>query len=431
MALKHRIGLGLFCVVIALFGFSFETEARRVPRRPSPPVLKLERVVLVQRHGVRSPTQDSTILKAWAEKDWPDWGIAPGELTSHGREVVKLVAGTVGSEYRAKGLLSCSDLDVEPGMMVWADGKDSRTRESGEILAGELLSGCRSRVPIQFLSPANREDPVFDSLKGRCALDPKRARASVAAALGSQPVVDPRTRAALDHIQEAMAPGACHGGTGACLDGEAEIVADNYHLRSTKPLSVGSAAAEIFLLEFAQGMPVEQVAWGRGTGVESIERFMAAHERADKLTRQLEYVAVRRGAAMARLILDTLNGVPHPSNPSVAKDTRLLALAGHDTNLSNMAGVFGLDLRVDGQPDSTAPATALAFELWRDVKTGIRYVRPRVFYLELAQMRDLKPEKAHDSILVFKHCSNSGPDGLCPLRELSGNVIRRIPKYCR
>jgi 4-phytase / acid phosphatase len=108
----------------------------------------------------------------------------------------------------------------------------------------------------------------------------------------------------------------------------------------------------------------------------------------------------------------------------------VLALAGHDTNLSNMAGIFGLELRVDGQPDSTAPATALAFELWRDVKTKIGYVKPRVFYLKLSQMRNLKPEKAHDATLTLKHCSNDGPDGLCRLDELSRNIDQRTPRYC-
>jgi 4-phytase / acid phosphatase len=126
-----------------------------------------------------------------------------------------------------------------------------------------------------------------------------------------------------------------------------------------------------------------------------------------------------------------LKGVPRLSNLMVVKEVKVLALAGHDTNLSNMAGIFGLELRVDGQPDSTAPATALAFELWRDVKTKIRYVKPRIFYLELSQMRDLKPEKARDSTLTFKHCSNNGPDGLCPLLDLSKNIDQRIPRSCR
>jgi 4-phytase / acid phosphatase len=267
MALKPEMGIGLVCVVIALFSLSIETEARHVPHRPLQPMLELERVVLVQRHAVRSPTQKSTVLKAWAEKDWPDWGGDPGELTSHGKEVVKLVAGTLGREYRGEGLITCSDLDVEPRMMVWADGKDTRTRESGEILANGLIPNCRSKVPMPFLTPAGREDPVFDSIDTRCSFDPEQAKAAVIAALGSQAVIDPRTRKALDDIQEAMAPSACHGGTGTCLSGRSEIVATKDHLGLTGPLTIGSAAAVIFLLEYAQGMPVEQVAWGYGTKV--------------------------------------------------------------------------------------------------------------------------------------------------------------------
>lgn len=93
-----KVGLGISVIVTAAL--------MSIPSRGSAADLQLERVALVQRHGVRSPTQKSEVLKAWAEKDWPDWKVGPGELTSHGKAVVSLVAKTAGNEYRAKGLRS-------------------------------------------------------------------------------------------------------------------------------------------------------------------------------------------------------------------------------------------------------------------------------------------------------------------------------------
>jgi len=424
----------LACIFLAICGCSDVVVAQRAgeesEKAQSARVtsLKLESVVLVQRHGVRSPTQGIATLKTWAEKDWPDWKVGPGELTDHGKEVVKLVARTVGNEYRAQGLLSGSCLDVKRRIVVWADEKDRRTRESGKLLAAELAPACRFDVPVSFRKD---RDLIFNSIDSHCYLDPEQVKSAVKAVLGSQEVIDTLAREALDFIQQAMAPTACTHGPGTCLDGKSEIDATSDHVELKGPLAIGSEAAEIFLLQYAQGMSVNEVAWGHGAGVKQIERFMAAHERADQLTRNLDYIALRRGSRMARLILDTLKGSGHSGEPSVPQNVEVLALAGHDTNLSNMAGIFGLDLRVDGQPDSTAPATALAFELWRDAKTNVRYVKPKVFYLALSQMRDLKPEKARNSTLAFKHCSNDGPDGLCPLRDLSQKIDQATPLSCR
>ncbi len=70
---------------------------------------------------------------------------------------------------------------------------------------------------------------------------------------------------------------------------------------------------------------------------------------------------------------------------------KLLAFAGHDDNLSNMAGVFGADWTLPGQPDDTAPATAFALERRRDTATGAVTVSLRIFYAQLEGMRRLDP----------------------------------------
>ena len=34
---------------------------------------KLLKMVVLSRHGVRSPTQSSETLESWSRKDWPEW----------------------------------------------------------------------------------------------------------------------------------------------------------------------------------------------------------------------------------------------------------------------------------------------------------------------------------------------------------------------
>ena len=45
---------------------------------------KLLKMVVLSRHGVRSPTQSSETLGSWSRKDWPEWPVKRGELTRAG-----------------------------------------------------------------------------------------------------------------------------------------------------------------------------------------------------------------------------------------------------------------------------------------------------------------------------------------------------------
>src|SRR5690242_78120 len=66
---------------------------------------KLERVVVVMRHGVRPPTQSNEELAKYAAEPWPAWPVAPGELTPHGGETVRLMGESLAGAYRADGML--------------------------------------------------------------------------------------------------------------------------------------------------------------------------------------------------------------------------------------------------------------------------------------------------------------------------------------
>ena len=49
---------------------------------------KLLKMVVLSRHGVRSPTQSSETLESWSRKDWPEWPVKRGGLTPRGAKLV-------------------------------------------------------------------------------------------------------------------------------------------------------------------------------------------------------------------------------------------------------------------------------------------------------------------------------------------------------
>src|SRR5580698_6749411 len=146
--------------------------------------LHLVRVVLVTRHGVRPPTQSNAELAKYSDKAWPDWPVAPGELTPHGGGTVKLMGETVRETYRAEGLIPRSGCASAGQVTVWADGADQRTRESGRIFADALQPGCGLKAPFADVHP---RDPIFGgSNDAACRIDQDKARAWVAAHSNTQ-----------------------------------------------------------------------------------------------------------------------------------------------------------------------------------------------------------------------------------------------------
>src|SRR5579885_3502810 len=73
--------------------------------------LQLKYVVIVTRHGVRSPTWDADRMNQYSTQPWPDWGVAPGCLTPHGRALMKLMGAYYREWFSKEGLLPSDGCD--------------------------------------------------------------------------------------------------------------------------------------------------------------------------------------------------------------------------------------------------------------------------------------------------------------------------------
>lgn len=376
--------------------------------------VKLERVVIVMRHGVRPPTKAAEALAPLADRPWPSdavWGAKPGELTPHGAEAVRRLGDDLRRRYAALGLLPQGGrLD---DVALWADSADQRTRESARALGQGLSPGA----PLGFGSrPAGEPDPLFNGLgSGAC---PVEAAGALAAVKAQEPLETPLTRAALARLQAIAAPEACKGGAGVCLEGQDQASADERGIKLKGPLATGGEIAEDLLLEYENGLPAGSTGWGRMSRAD-LDVVMAAHARSADLTRRTSYVALRRGAPLARVILDLLDDrkLETPELSALA-GRRMVVLVGHDTNLSNLAGVFGLDWSLPGQPDPTAPGTMLAFEEWRG-PAGVE-LRIRLIYQDPDQVRGLNGGPAH---VIEAHAAQALP-------EVSRQVRASLAEAC-
>ena len=343
--------------------------------------LELKYVVIVTRHGVRSPTWDNARLDAYSAEPWPRWDVPPGNLTAHGRTLIELMGRYYREWLAGEHLLRAAGCQDAPRVYIRAD-KDQRTLETGRAFAETLAPGCGLTVHSQA---EGQTDPLFS---GAGTPDPERMLAAVCERLGKDPLkLAGDHRAALDTLQSILrSPAAEPAATGVAVKGKS--------LELTGPFATGSTFSEDLLLEYINGMEGADLGWGRLT-LETLERTLEIHTVYADLMRRTPYLARARGSNLLAHVLHSLEQAATGKQTAGAlgkPGDAVLLLAGHDTNLSNLSGMLDLSWKLAGyQPDDTPPGGALIFWLWRDAGSGRYSVKVRFVAQSLDQMRYVTP----------------------------------------
>jgi 4-phytase/acid phosphatase len=177
------------------------------------------------------------------------------------------------------------------------------------------------------------------------------------------------------------------------VDEPAALVLENekWKLKWNGRFSIGSTAAEIFLLEYAHGMPCATVGWGKvafnqpdcGQG-QSFRAMQELHTAYFQETQRAPYIAKVQGTPLLNEIAGRLSQGMQP-NPAAQK---LVIFAGHDTNIANVAAMLGVCWKLPDLPENdTPPAGALVFELHRSTQTSKYSLQIRYVYQMVEQLR--------------------------------------------
>jgi 4-phytase/acid phosphatase len=362
---------------------------------------ELKFVVMVSRHGVRSPAGKLDQLNQYSIEPWPVWSVPPGYLTEHGAHLMTLFGAYDREELAAQGLLAPSGCDDSTHIRIVADS-DQRTRETGKALAAGLAPGCTLAVTAL---PEGTPDPLFHSIEaGVGHPDKLLATAAVSGRIGANPQgIKEAYRPQLQALQDILR--SCHPGVPCPGDGKAmppsifDIPATiapgkgDHLVELHTPLSVASTMSENFLLEYTEGMDAANVGWGH-VDPDKLRALLQLHTAGEDITGHTSYIARAQVSNLLFHLLRSMEqesaGRPVPGALTKPGD-RLLILVGHDTNLANIAGVLGLSWLIDGRRDDTPPGGALAFELWKSRATGELSVRTFYTAQKLDQMRNATP----------------------------------------
>jgi 4-phytase/acid phosphatase len=338
-------------------------------------VPELRMVVVLSRHGVRSPSHPDE-LHAYAKQPWPAWPGKPGNLTARGAVLMRQFGRWYRQQYGEMLGMPPANCPRRSDVFVWAD-VDQRTRASAEAFAGGFAPGCG----IVAQHAATDNDTLFDPLPGVGVVDKAESRAAVLGTVGGgfdgiagayasafttmETVLGCASASACKQISRVPTTLSNDGDGGlASIDGGLDMAAD---------------VGENLLLEYTNGNAV--VGWGR-VDHQRLLQLLALHVFAKRLEHGNVYTARAHSSNIMAHVLATLAqgaGAQAGSGTRVPPDTRFVFLSGHDTQLAEISGMLHLSWLVPGdQLDDTPPGGALIFELHS--RNGAAFVR--TFYAQ-------------------------------------------------
>ena len=408
---------------------------------PTPPGWQIERAVLVNRHGVRSPTAPNDQLDKYSATPWPTWPVEPGFLSPRGEELMRLMGGYYRVLYGGRGLVQADDCPTAGTVAAWTD-LSQRTRTSGAALLAGMYPRC-AKLPLRNQANFTVPDPLFNPQPtASCPMDIGANRAAILARLGgSFAAVQRDSAASLSMMQSVLCPGDASKGAGGGSCGEAGVrnsiesgTEDGVRLRG--PLGYASTAAENFLMQSAEGMPKDQIAWGRLAHEATLRELLTLHQLDQDLTQKTKPIAQQRGSNLLSLIGAILvNGHSFPGHAATGQPVRLGFLVGHESNIHNLAALLDLTWQISGfLPGEASPGGALAFEQFREVRSEKRYVRIAYYAQTLDEMRRRAPLNYRDPPgmvqVALPACSGELVNNACPLETFLKIVKAAVDPGC-
>ncbi len=395
-----RAALRLLFLSLSVFTSSAALAAQNAAVPPVDPKAVLQFVVVLSRHGVRSPIANTDSLNKYSAAPWPKWDVQASYLTPHGYELMKLFGTWDRVRLSGQGLFAPSGCDDAAHITILADS-DERTRETGKALAEGMFPGCSIDVHAQAEGTV---DPLYRVAGGLHPGDTALATAAIAGRIGGDPnrlteAFRPQL-AALNNVLagcgHATPPDTPPSTTKriSILDipvtlGAASSNSSGY----TGPLSVASTMAENLLLEYTTGMSDANTGWGCLDGA-----TLRALMQVDTASWDYAYRTPTVARIYASNLLDRIqrsleqNITDKPVSGALSKqDDRMLIIVGHDTNIVTVAGALGINWIIDGRADDTPPGGALLFEIWRPRDGGQPFVRLEYTAQTLEQMRQAQP----------------------------------------
>ena len=344
--------------------------------------MQLQQVLMLSRHNLRAPlANNGSVLEQSTKKSWPQWDVPGGELTTKGG-VLEVYMGNYTRQWLAQqGLVQSGTCPDSSNIFVYANSLQ-RTVATAQYFITGAFPGCDISVTHQ--DAMGTMDPIFNPVitDGSDEFN-KKALAAMTAAnekLALKPAFQQ-----LEKIVDYKSAPACNGKKQCDLSsGDNTFSAENGKEPNVNgPLKIGNSLVDAFTLQYYEGFPADQVAWGQIKTPEQWKTLAAIKNGYQDALFTSPDVAREVAAPLVDYIRSQLVDQDKANAPKVT------VMVGHDSNIASLLSALQVKpYELPGNDEKTPIGGQVVFERWHDAKNNKDLLKVEYVYQTAEQLRD-------------------------------------------
>ena len=390
----------------------------------------LEKVTILSRHGIRAPLVGyGSALAEATPHTWTPWKTEGGHLTPRGGELETRLAHYMDEWFDAVGLIKKDSCPTTDQLLVYANSLP-RTIDTGKNFVKGAFPDCD--ITVHNLEEVGKMDNTFNPIV-RSPVDDAfvaKAEKSIDDMLGEGGFAKLNERLAknyqiLETVLDYDHSATCEKEKQCDLEKMPNSLtfAQNKEPGTKGPLRNGTGAADSFILQYYEGYPANEVAWGK---IETPEQWQAIVDLKNIYTDVLFTAPVLAKEAASPLLAFIQNsfadhGYQHPLIKDAQK-AKVTLLVGHDSNVASLLALLQTaPYQLPEQYEKARISGKVLFEQWRD-KDGKALLKIEYIYQTTPQLREdselsLKNPPQHVT-LKLEGCPTDA-NGFCPMDDFN------------
>ena len=375
----------------AVAGVVLLSAGVQAQEQAAPEGYQLQQVLIMSRHNLRAPlANNGSVLEQSTPKSWPEWDVPGGQLTTKG--------GTSG--------------ECPPENAVYAYANSlQRTVATAQFFITGAFPGCG--VTVHHQEKMGTMDPTFNPVivDDSAAFSEKAVQAMEKERQGMQLGESYKL---LEAIIDYRNSPSCKEKQQCSLSEGKDTFSAKYQQEPgvSGPLKVGNSLVDAFTLQYYEGFPKDQVAWGEiktDKQWQVLSKLKNGYQ--DSLFTSPE-VARNVAKPLVKYIDNALVG-------DAAKAAKVTLLVGHDSNIASL--LTALDFKpyqLHNQYERTPIGGKLVFQRWHDNGGNRDLMKIEYVYQSTEQLRNadaLTLQSPPQRVTLALNGCPVDDNGFCPM----------------
>ncbi|MBI9295303.1 bifunctional glucose-1-phosphatase/inositol phosphatase [Escherichia coli] len=372
---------------------------------------QLQQVLMMSRHNLRAPlANNGSVLEQSTPNKWPEWDVPGGQLTTKGG-VLEVYMGHYMREWLAEqGMVKSGECTPPYTVYAYANSLQ-RTVATAQFFITGAFPGCD--IPVHHQEKMGTMDPTFNPvITDDSAAFSEQAVAAMEKELSKLQLTD--SYQLLEKIVNYKDSPACKEKQQCSLVDGKNTFSAKYQQEPgvSGPLKVGNSLVDAFTLQYYEGFPMDQVAWGE---IKSDQQWKVLSKLKNGYQDSL-FTSPEVARNVAKPLVSYIDKALVTDRTSAPKIT---VLVGHDSNIASL--LTALDFKpyqLHDQNERTPIGGKIVFQRWHDSKANRDLMKIEYVYQSAEQLRNADAltlqAPAQRVTLELSGCPIDA-DGFCPM----------------